>query len=79
VTATDGRGATGGAVVNVDGVLDLTAPMRSDDLNEVEGIKGAGPQNFILGGWLPQNQLTMVIIPPLPSPPFRFVPPIPIY
>ncbi len=47
--------------------------------NEVEGIQGAGPQNFILGGWLPQNQLTMVIILPLPSSPFCVVPPTPIY
>jgi hypothetical protein len=46
---------------------------------EVEGIQGAGPQILILGGWLPPNQLILVIIPPLPSPPFRFVPPIPIY
>ncbi len=37
---------------------------------EVEGIQGAGPQNFILVGWLPQNKQTMMIIlhrPILPS------------
>jgi hypothetical protein len=43
----------------------------SVQMNEVEGIQGAGPQNFILGGWLPQNQQAMMIILPhpiLPSP-----------
>jgi hypothetical protein len=41
-------------------------------------FSGAGPQNFIFGGWLPQNQQTMMIILPcpillsmlLPLPPF---------
>ncbi len=38
--------------------------------NEIERIQEASPHNFIWGGWLPQNQLTMVIIHPshpLPS------------
>jgi hypothetical protein len=43
------------------------------------GKLSIGPQNSILGGWLPQNQLTMVIISPLLSLPFHFVPHIPIY
>ncbi len=38
-------------------------------------FRGAGPQKFIMGNWLPQNQLTMVIIPPLPPSVFSLLSP----